>query len=811
MKRYLILISLFLSTFATVTSCLEREEFPILDYKSVASDYIIFGGGGISEDIVITRSGDMPVVAQRTSMSDKVLVSDTSKISLPIRVEVLPGIHRCNNTDTKAVITNDKEAISELDAWCIYTATDGTRVLYFADMAEADKVKGAPFAKENDGIFYPKDGYGPYLWLKENTNEFNFYNVTPCNSGLTANINMANNVITFNYTVPQSASDHKDIMVATPDPVPGNFSQSVPLTFRHVLAAVNVKVGESIPEGTITSIKFTGVYNKGSYFPDSNEWTNRTIENGGEFNVILPSGGFTINESTAEGTSITTPSTSFMMIPQQLFTGAEIVVGFIPTGKTEPISLRASIQGDVWEMNTTTNYLINISDDYKITIVPLDKILDSHYIITKVELSCEFPIWKLTATANDGADVTIVLEQDLNPMAQRGFWTDKISTKKDGNGNYILSDESARGSNIAAGTQTTSQIVSVFIPENITGNTRTIKLTLEGGNALNNLTAKKELLLTQNSIKWLQDPYGTGDLDTYWGCELLIEHGQVPWGFFFDDLNEDWRAYGKETNQPPGWHDKILQAMRAAGLNVEELMSGEGAIKVITRDNHKSTFLLRIDYGELVTLDVALDDYKGFVNTYELYSFEGINVLSSIKDFLIASAQAGNKGLEHVPGTFNGEIDKTLDYAAMYAMKRNRFNLYTEVIDTDAGDITMYVPFIESKDFNWYLPATNQFPCFINTNWGQSFSFNDLFWTSTAYSNGTDNAHAFAYLNGVLTLSHRNDPYLTFAIRQHTLTGNVEIPINPGDVVKPGEGNGPEHGEGGEGGGNTGGDVEGNT
>ena len=536
MKRHLIGICVFLSIIVFVTSCMEKDEIVHSDFVSIASENIIFGGGSIEDNIILTRSGE--TATHKTMVSKRVLISESDKdVSLPVIVEVQQGIHTSFAYEPKAAITADKESITELDAWCIYTDTDGARKLYFADMAEADRSKGAPFAKESDGIFYPKAGYGPYLWLKNSDNEFNFYNVTPTGSGFEANINLANNAVTFNYTVPQNAQDHKDILVASPAPVPGNFGQSVPLTFKHVMAAVNVKVGNQVPTGIIKSIKFTGVYNKASYFPDSNEWTNRTIENGGEFNVILPqTEGFPVvgegDNKTPDKTPITTETTSFMMIPQQLFTGAEIVVDFLPDGRTEPLTLRASIQGDIWEMNTTTNYLINISDDYKITIVPLDKTLDSHYIITKVELSCEFPIWRLTATANDDADVSVVKEQDLNPMAQKGFWTDKISTQKDNNGNYILSEESARGSYITGGMQTTSQIVSVFIPENITGKTRTITLTLEGGNELNNLTSKKELQLTQNSVKWLQDPYGTGNIDTYWGCEIIIEHGQVPWGFF---------------------------------------------------------------------------------------------------------------------------------------------------------------------------------------------------------------------------------------------------------------------------------------
>lgn len=805
-----------------LTSCMDEIKEVEIDKIQITSEHIVFGGAR-TNDIVVTRSGEAP----SSSLTEMSLESEYGGVSLPLFVKVEQGINAYGPA-TRAAITTEIDEITQLDAWATkntYTDASKTQIqsrsMFFTGN-DGNATTGALFTKEAgnedlngdgeiDDIFYP-DGNGPYLWEKgaSSVSEFQFVTVSPANSGFKANINPQTLAVTFDYTVPAAATAHKDILVAVPAPVPVNYGQPVPLDYKHVMAAVNVKVGDKIPSGTIKSIKFVGVYNKGSYFPNSNEWTNRTVENGGEFNVVLPEGGLNVGPGSL-GTSITTTETSFMMIPQQLFTGAEMVVEFHDDNTNKDVVLRASIQGDVWAQNTTTNYVINIDANYNVSIVPLDKILDTHYIITKVEVSCEYPYWTLTAAADDKSDVTVQLESNVNPMAKLGFWTDKVA-EKEGDTYYVpASAESARGTNAEAGLQGESQIVYVFIPENISGNTRHITLTLTGYGTSGE-TAEKTLVLEQNSVMWLHDPMGTGEADAYWGCEFILEGGQVPWGFCFDDLNEDWRAYGKVTNQPPGWIDKIVAAMTAAGLNVNDLYAEDSPIRIIQRGDHKSTFLIRIDYGKLGEIDIAKELMDGHQNTEELYSFEGINVIASIKDFLIQSAQAGNKGVEHVPGTFNGELDQTLDFAAMYAMKRNRFHLYTEVIAGDGGAATMSIPYIEPKDIKWYLPARGQFEYFMHENWGQQFSFNDSFWTSTAYlpEDVVDNTQAYSYTNGIEGTSHRNTPYLTFALRLYTLSENIEI--GGDNIIVPGGGdNGPEQGEGGGNGGNTGGDIEGNT
>lgn len=800
-NRIVICISLSLVTL--LSSCIDEIDH-MEQTKKVTSEYIVFGGT-TANDVVITRSGSNPT----TKLTEKVLKSDTQEISLPLLVKVQQGVD-IQKPATRAAITTTIEEITQLDAWGTkntYTDASKTQVtkreLFFSG-SDGKAETGALFTKEAgsedlnddgeiDDIFYP-DGNGPYLWEKgvSSVSEFQFVTVSPANSGFKANINPQTLAVTFDYTLPAAAADQKDILVAVPAPVPVNYGQPVPLDYKHVMAAVNVKVGDKIPSGTIKSIKFVGVYNKASYFPNSNEWTNRTVENGGEFNVVLPEGGLNVGQGSL-GTSITTTETSFMMIPQQLFTGAEMVVEFHDDNTNKDVVLRASIQGDVWAQNTTTNYVINIDANYNVSIVPLDKILDSHYIITKVEVSSEYPYWTLTAAADDASDVTVQLESNVNPMAKLGFWTDKVAAKE-GDTYYVpAAAESARGTNEEAGLQGESQIVYVFIPENVSGNTRHITLTLTGYGTSGE-TAEKTLVLEQNSVMWLHDPLGTGEADAYWGCELILEGGQVPWGFCFDDLNEDWRAYGKVDNQPPGWIDKIVDAMEAAGLNVSDLYAEDSPIRIISREDHKSTFLIRIDYGKLGEIDIAKELMDGHQNTEDLYSFEGINVIASIKDFLIQSAQAGNKGVEHVPGTFNGDLDQTLDFAAMYAMKRNRFHLYTEVIDGDGGSATMSIPYIEPKDIKWYLPARGQFEYFMHEDWGQQFSFNDSFWTSTAYlpEDVVDNTQAYSYTNGIEGTSHRNTPYLTFALRLYTLSENIEI--GGSNIIVPGGGNnGPEY------------------
>ena len=810
-NRIVICISLSLVTL--LSSCIDEIDH-MEQTKKVTSEYIVFGGT-TANDVVITRSGSNPT----TKLTEKVLKSDTQEISLPLLVKVQQGVD-IQKPATRAAITTTIEEITQLDAWGTkntYTDASKTQVtnreLFFSG-SDGKAETGALFTKEAgnedlnddgviDDIFYP-DGNGPYLWEKNASavSDFNFVTVSPAGSGFKAVINPINYAVTFDYEIPTAAADQKDILVAVPDPVNVDYGAPVPLDYKHVMAAVNVKVGTKMPAGVIKSIQFKGVYDKASYYPATNEWTNRTVkENGGVFNVTLPEGGLVVGPD-AVGNAITTAETSFMMIPQQLFTGAELVVEFHDNNTGKDLSLRASIQGDVWEMNTTTNYIININENYNVSIVPLDKVLDSHYIITKVEVSSDLPKWQVVAIANDGADVTIQLEQDVHTLAKQGFWLDKRASKYTNGGYYVEQNaQYVRGEKSCEGNTTVEgQVIYVFIPENVTGKTRTITLTMSGIASDNSSYAIKTLELTQEPVKWMRDP---NDPDSFWGCELLLEGGQVPWGFAWDeymefDLDKGGTASDKGGNIPPGQRDAFIQAMNLIGVKADSLLFDPNSYIRIheaakQNGNQNAQWFICIDLKQLGDVTIAPDVIDGYQNTYDIYHWDGVSYLNSILYFLINWDGICESNNKDVPITEEsvGLFQNTLDYAAMYAMKRNRFHLYEESID---GSI-MQIPVIEEKDLNWYLPAKDQFQYLMNFDWGQSFSFNDVFWTSTAYNKTTDldpnTAHAYAYLYGMETIALREDSYLTFALRRYVESSDVEI----GDdfIIDGGGNNGPEY------------------
>lgn len=772
----------------TATSCVQ-DEVVVVPALPSPSDVIAFGAN-LPDDATRSAEG-----GKTLDFSEFDATSEDGSFSLPMAIKVEEGISK-HAADTRGAVVDSRDKLTSLMAWARLSGNGITPELY---------IPGTAFEKNiTTGIFFPTGGES-YLWPGEGKT-LDFVTVSPANISdfePVFDANDATRITEFHYTVPADVADQPDILVATTSKS-GNFGESVPLDFKHIMAAVNFKVGtiNSTVDCTIQSITMKGVYDHGTYQISTGEWVDREVE-GTNFSVPLPSGGLAITGSSTKGQPINNASTqAFMMIPQQPTTGAMIEIKLIAHNMgNKEYTLHASVQGHVWARNTTTNYLINIDGEYGLQIVAEDQLIDSHYVITKVRVSSEYPYWTLEANANDNVRVTVQNEAEVNTLAKKGYWTDYEVTKE--GDEYIPTAISARGDKTESGVAGESQVVYVFIPENVSGSDRNITLTLTGLDTNGNKSTKT-LSMVQNSVKWL-DPTGEGNEDLYWGCELLIEGGQVGWGFCWDNARAEWRVLGKgnENNQPSGWVTKIRDAMEAAGLNVSDLEVEGSAIRVLKDKEHKSRWLIYIDYGLLGRIDVAHDPWLGDKNTEDLYLFQGVNAVNSILDFInSASNEVG-----HVDGTYNPSAEMTLDYAAMYAMKRNRFYYY----EKDVEGTMMYTPVIDvSKDLNWYLPAKDQFPILMNSDWGQQFTFNDLYWTSTAYlEDETNNSLSYAYINGVETIAHRNDSYLTMALRRRTYTADVVV--KPEDVIVPGvEDNGPEYGEGGNTDNNQGGDIEGN-
>ena len=206
---------------------------------------------------------------------------------------------------------------------------------------------------------------------------------------------------------------------------------------------------------------------------------------------------------------------------------------------------------------------------------------------------------------------------------------------------------------------------------------------------------------------------------------------------------------------------------------------------------------MNIDYSKFATtLSLAKSDTDGNKNTWQLYSFKPEdNISSNVTGFaLITSLKETITALGNVERITEGEIGliNTLDnYAALYALKRNRFNIY---IDTTNA---IYLPILEEKDANWYLPAKEQFVQTLSrSNWEQSFSWNDYYWTSTIHvdvENPTvDSGNAFMFTQGTASPSDRMNTYLALAVRRKTISDGVVI--LPDNVISPEGGENSESG-----------------
>lgn len=283
--------------------------------------------------------------------------------TLPMGVYVQDGIYPTSmpNPESRgAVITQDQ--LASFNVWATLNKAEnvgGGAIEYFSNVE---------YTKGNEGVFSSSGKV--YYWPGEGpTIDFVAVGNAP-ESGFTAK--MANNVVTsFEYTVDQDATKQNDIVLAKAPNIAGNNDESVPLDFKHILSAVNVKVGSQMTAGTINSITFKNIKSKGNYDVDNGTWGS--VDEPKDYTITFANGSSNYTtDGKAEGTLINGDNATLMMIPQTLANisdteKVEIIVNFsYASGQTK--DLIASLDGQAWAMGKTTNYFINISPNFTLTI-----------------------------------------------------------------------------------------------------------------------------------------------------------------------------------------------------------------------------------------------------------------------------------------------------------------------------------------------------------------------------------------------------------------------------------------------------------
>ena len=484
----------------------------------------------------------------------------------------------------------------------------------------------------------------------------------------------------LSYTVPEAAADQKDIVVATTDEIQGANNAAVPLTFKHICTAVRFAVGSQMQPGQIKSVALKGVKNAGTYDMAADNWSL------GDATVNFSQ---TLNKETtgteANGDAITTSEGTFMMLPQTLPAGATVEVVFV-NANNEDRTLTASIGNTEWKMGTTVTYKLSITPEYELEFVSQPEMQDAHYVIYPITIKSgdKLPAGGWTLTSNDAANVTFVekdkfVNNDVQALVDAGYWLDGYN-----------------GTSTLTSTTTGEVQVYVFLKENATEADRNITLSLKPA-AQGNYEAK-EFSFTQYCPAW----------NNGIGVER-IQDGDYPWGFSWDSNMKITYNLGR------GLGPILASLYIKIFVNYSYVTSNWGGVL--------TDFKVTIDFSKVGTLTTATDLNDGNKNTWELYSFNGLNDASA----LMAQIES-----------WGGVPDKTLpanpsEFAARACAMKNKYSVQTE---TDITGNTVYLPVLDQANMVWYLPAQNE-AANMNDNLSGDY------WTSTAITDPGPTAYKY--------------------------------------------------------------------
>lgn len=203
-----------------------------------------------------------------------------------------------------------------------------------------------------------------YFWPAEG--EVDFYAYAQYNN--TPTINSVNKEITFDYTVPDQATDQPDIMFAhtTGSKKTGS---PVELDFNHALAAVKF-VAKDVTNCTVKSITLKNLYGAGSCTYDVGEetftWTTTEDKRNFsyDFNVTLKE-----QETGKQEITDVNPATTFMLIPQKL---EDVTVEVVVTTSEGDFTLTGKLNNE-WKAGYIYTYSIStesINWEYEFKVTP---------------------------------------------------------------------------------------------------------------------------------------------------------------------------------------------------------------------------------------------------------------------------------------------------------------------------------------------------------------------------------------------------------------------------------------------------------
>lgn len=674
--------------------------------KSEADDYGIYKG-----DVVL-----------QSSESDKVLTAG---------IYIKEGIETSNLPATKGSVLTINN-LMDFGAYCKLINNDGGESSYFSNVA---------VTKNSGNIWSPSANY---YWPGTDYTSLEFLAVAPLTNGMTPNQD-SNLPTSFTYSVPSTAADQKDILIATPkyatdkSSYPGNYNQSVDLQFNHILSAVNVKIGD-IPEGVIKSIKFIGVFAKNcTYNVADATWTTSTsIDDLADFSIDLGD-GYNVTSETQSGTVLNPDVATFMMIPQKLGENAKLEVLFHHNSTNRDVTLTSLLMGGEWPQGHTVNYVISITPESDLTFETEQEnmpIRDCHYDIQElvIKTTNSAATWSMESDSEWATLRSKPAKNDSDlDLYYKGFWVESHK-----GGKTLANQSISKGS---------TANVLVYLYENTTNQDRVATISLYA-----HINGEKVLVGTRKILQYA--PMWVNG-KAYERIEEIIDPTNNPnntfiWGYNWPETI----TYKGDVGLLGSLIFKVLQIFGYA-QNVSMNWGGTTAT---------------INTAGLSTLGTnGSSTTDGLTNTTQLWEFKGgadlVNTMSLLEAWGM-TYESGNDGVANLSS-----------FAIRMVAYKNK---HKEKTESSSGQ-TIRVAELTDDGIQWYLPASGEIGDLINTACDDDGTTNDTqlsgnYWSSTAVSTGdTKNTHSYYYGatdNATTKTANRNTLYKIRAARQQPTTTN---------------------------------------
>lgn len=685
-----------------------------------------FNNGKYDSDHICFRTenaswGDLADTRAMGNPTDYVLRAEGSRDTLCMKQIVTEGIQLDRALGTRGTQITNPSQIQSFGVFA-YTQQGGVNKLYINN--EQYTKSGNVFESQN--IYY---------WPGASLT-FDFYTYSPYNAnGLS--LPESPDIRILNYTVPTDVAQQQDLMLAVNNNVPGDNNAAVPLSFTHLLTAVNVVAGSQMADGTIESISFSGLVDDGT-LDMTNVAAGWTLENLDRVTYTV-NPNVTINHQ--EGQNLLGEGNTFLVLPQTL-SETEITV-IVRNSDGNSRTLTAPLSGE-WKMGTTNTYRISITPEYELKFEDAEiPVQDAHYVsfTTKVEAgNLKGKNWSVAVSCDDNADATVLLtnsiEDNLKSLYNDGFWLDRKIVNGSDQG-------SARGTaSVTDGEEGTIEL-RVFLPENVTEKDRTVTLNLSvDGKSVATKT------VTQKCPAW--------DGNTGW--EVLNDGQQGPWGF--DSKKKDVFVYNLE------YIEVTAAFLRYLRSNMQQIVNQYDPNHTYTTYGTYDTKLLLlpwvtitcpyvvIDYSSFNNLgENASSSSDGLVNTKQLFGLAGPVYSKALESAIMNPTKLGGSPVminrndynhdlpDNVPQSVKDDNTFTTTSVLSDVLKKNAYNLVTTTTGTGDNQVTTTAPHIEASAIKWYLPANGQFGSM--PAWSGTGPQASQIWSSTVAPNSGSVSQAY--------------------------------------------------------------------